>query len=88
MTIDHDSAPRDSHRREESRPTIMTLDEVANYLRVHRSTVYRMARERSIPTTKVANQWRFKKERIDSWLLEREGLDEVERERSLSVSRR
>ncbi len=54
------------------RPTIMTLEEVAKYLRVHKSTVYRMAREGAIPSTKVANQWRFKKARIDEWLLERE----------------
>jgi len=57
---------------EERRPTIMTLDEVAKYLRVHKSTVYRMAREGAIPSTKVANQWRFKKVRIDEWLTERE----------------
>ncbi len=54
------------------RPTIMTLEEVAKYLRVHKSTVYRMAREGAIPSTKVANQWRFKKARIDEWLIERE----------------
>ena len=57
---------------EERRPTIMTLDEVAKYLRVHKSTVYRMAREGAIPSTKVANQWRFKKARIDEWLIARE----------------
>ena len=56
----------------ERRPTIMTLDEVAKYLRVHKSTVYRMAREGAIPSTKVANQWRFKKARIDEWLMDRE----------------
>jgi len=56
----------------ERRPTIMTLEEVAKYLRVHKSTVYRMAREGTIPSTKVANQWRFKKARIDQWLLDRE----------------
>lgn len=59
------------------RPTIMTLEEVAKYLRVHKSTVYRMAREGTIPATKVANQWRFKKERIDRWLLEREEVEQV-----------
>jgi excisionase family DNA binding protein len=53
----------------------MTLEEVAKYLRVHKSTVYRMAREGTIPSTKVANQWRFKKARIDEWLLEREEED-------------
>ena len=56
----------------EQHPTIMTLEEVAKYLRVHKSTVYRMAREGSIPSSKVANQWRFRKERIDEWLMERE----------------
>ena len=56
----------------ERRPTIMTLDEVAKYLRVHKSTVYRMAREGAIPSTKVANQWRFKKARIDEWLMAQE----------------
>ena len=60
------------------RPTIMTLEEVAKYLRVHKSTVYRMAREGTIPSTKVANQWRFKKARIDEWLLEREDEDGLE----------
>jgi len=60
------------------RPTIMTLEEVAKYLRVHKSTVYRMAREGTIPSTKVANQWRFKKARIDDWLLEREDEDGFE----------
>ena len=61
----------------ERRPTIMTLEEVARYLRVHKSTVYRMAREGTIPSTKVANQWRFKKARIDEWLLEREREGDV-----------
>jgi len=56
----------------EQHPTIMTLEEVAKYLRVHKSTVYRMAREGSIPSSKVANQWRFRKARIDEWLMERE----------------
>lgn len=62
------------------RPTIMTLEEVAKYLRVHKSTVYRMAREGAIPATKVANQWRFKKERIDRWLLEREEVEQASEE--------
>lgn len=53
-------------------PSIMTLEEVAKYLRVHKSTIYRMAREGNIPSSKVANQWRFRKARIDEWLMEQE----------------
>ncbi len=70
----------------ETRPTIMTLEEVAKYLRVHKSTVYRMAREGAIPSTKVANQWRFKKARIDEWLLERERAGGFDLEQSRDPS--
>jgi len=46
----------------------MTLDEVAKYLRIHKSTVYRMTKEGKIPAIKIGNQWRFKKNKIDEWL--------------------
>lgn len=73
MTNDSSEDKRPSGPQEpiDRRPTIMTLEEVAKYLRVHKSTVYRMAREGTIPATKVANQWRFKKGRIDEWLMQR-----------------
>ena len=48
--------------------TLMTLEEVARYLRLHRSTVYRLAGEGLIPGFKVGNQWRFAKDRIDQWM--------------------
>jgi len=47
---------------------MMTLDEVADYLRLHRSTVYRFAREGIIPGFKVGSQWRFSRERVDQWM--------------------
>lgn len=67
-----DESAAEAERDGSGRPQILTLDEVAEYLRVHRSTVYRMAREGAIPSIKVANQWRFHKDRIDRWLVERE----------------
>lgn len=51
-----------------ARSTLMTLEEVARYLRLHRSTVYRLAGEGLIPGFKVGNQWRFAKERVDQWM--------------------
>ena len=78
MTDSPETQPRSGEV--ERRPTIMTLEEVAKYLRVHKSTVYRMARDGTIPSTKVANQWRFKKARIDDWLLEREREGDFELE--------
>ena len=52
----------------ERRPTVMTLTEVARYLRINRSTVYRMARDGTLPAWKLGNVWRFKKESIERWI--------------------
>ena len=52
--------------------TIMTVREVAKYLRMHEMTIYRMARQGEIPAYKVGNRWRFNRERIEEWLDEHE----------------
>ena len=49
---------------------LMTIDEIANYMRVSRFTVYRLAKCSSIPATKIGRQWRFQKEEIDRWMSE------------------
>lgn len=53
-------------------PTIMTVREVAGYLRMHEMTIYRMARQGEIPAYKVGNRWRFNRQRIADWLGEHE----------------
>lgn len=47
---------------------LMTLEEVADYLRVTKKTIYRLLRQHKIPASKVGHQWRFEKARIDEWL--------------------
>ena len=47
---------------------LMTLSEVAEYLRVTQKTIYRLLEQDRIPATKVGRQWRFKKKSIDEWL--------------------
>ena len=51
---------------------MMTLEEVAGYLRLHTSTVYRLARAGIIPGVKIGGQWRFNQERVDRWLAQQE----------------
>jgi excisionase family DNA binding protein len=53
-------------------PTIMTVREVAGYLRMHEMTIYRMARQGEIPAYKVGNRWRFNRHRLLEWLGEHE----------------
>lgn len=53
---------------------LLTLYEVAEYLRLNRFTVYRMVERGELPAIKVANQWRFKERDIDKWLEENKKL--------------
>ena len=47
---------------------VMTLRDVADYLGVHTSTVYKYAREGRIPAFKIGSDWRFTKKHIDKWI--------------------
>lgn len=47
---------------------LMTLEEVAKYLRLSIHTLYKMGEQGRIPALKAGKQWRFKKEEIDKWL--------------------
>lgn len=51
-----------------SNPDIMTLEEVARYLKVKPQTVYKWAQEGQIPGTKLSKEWRFRKSILDEWL--------------------
>lgn len=55
---------------------ILTLQEVAEYLKVDERTVYRMVKSKQLPAFKVRNQWRFKKDAIDNWI-EANNIDET-----------
>ena len=48
--------------------SIMTIEEVAAYLKIPKSTVYILAQDGKIPCQKVGRQWRFHKEAIDQWV--------------------
>ena len=47
---------------------LMTLEELAEYLRVKKRTVYDWVKKGKVPAIKTVGQWRFKKESIDAWL--------------------
>lgn len=47
---------------------LMTVEEVARYLRVTERTIYRLIKGHKIPAIKVGHQWRFEKASIDEWL--------------------
>lgn len=47
---------------------ILTLEEVAKYLRVSERTVYDCAQKGEIPAGKIRTSWRFKKSEVDKWV--------------------
>lgn len=47
---------------------IMTIEEVAQYLRLKPQTIYKWAQEKRLPAAKLGKEWRFKRSIIDLWL--------------------
>jgi excisionase family DNA binding protein len=50
---------------------------VARYLNVDKFTVYRLITQKKIPAFKVGNQWRFKQEMVDAWLVAKANIKKV-----------
>ena len=60
---------------------IMTIEALAVYLKISKSTLYKLAQNGRLPGQKVGKRWRFHREAIDEWLkqhpekgIRREGL--------------
>lgn len=51
---------------------ILTVKELAEYLKIAEKTAYRFALEGKVPGFKVGNSWRFRKSEIDRWIAEQE----------------
>lgn len=47
---------------------LMTIKQLATYLRVNERTVLKLVQDGALPGVKVGNQWRFRKAMIDTWL--------------------
>jgi len=52
---------------------ILTLDEVAAYLKAGKRTVYRLAADKKIPAFKLGGTWRFRRGELDQWIASRIG---------------
>lgn len=52
---------------------LMTLKEVARYLRLSAQTVYKMVEQGGIPALRAGGQWRFSKAEVDAWMRNRAG---------------
>ena len=47
---------------------VFTIGELAGYLKISKSTLYKLAQEGKLPGQKVGRHWRFHREAVDEWL--------------------
>lgn len=52
---------------------ILTIEEVATYLKAGKRTVYRLASSGKIPAFKLGGTWRFRRAELDQWIASRIG---------------
>jgi len=48
---------------------VLTIKEVAEYLKVNERTIYRLAASNDLPGFRVGNAWRFKRSDLEAWVL-------------------
>jgi excisionase family DNA binding protein len=51
---------------------VMKLSELAEYLRVHPTTIYRLIKRDELPAFKMGSDWRFNLEDINQWLAQKQ----------------
>ena len=47
---------------------ILTIREIAEYLKVTERTIYRLASAKQVPAFKIGGSWRFSRQDIDGWI--------------------
>lgn len=60
-----------------SESEVLTIKEVAEYLKVTERTIYRLAAAKKIPAFKVGGTWRFRTADIDRWIAAQSEKPEV-----------
>jgi excisionase family DNA binding protein len=54
---------------------VMTVHDLAVYLKMSDAKIYRMARAGRLPVIRIGKTWRFKKDMVDSWLRQHTKMD-------------
>jgi excisionase family DNA binding protein len=65
---------------------VITISELADYLHVHRSTLYRLLKKGQLPGFKIGSDWRFNVEAIDRWRMQQGvALNEISQKEAESM---
>ena len=69
----------------DTRVPILTVSEVAAYLRVHQATIYKMLSEGKLPGFRVGGEWRFHVDAIERW--QRDQMKQWQRDQKPGITR-
>lgn len=61
---------------------VLTIEDLSVYLKISKSTLYKLVREGKIPCQKIGRHWRFHKEAIERWLRNDPETNKAKRERT------
>jgi len=59
---------------------VMKIEQVADLLHLHVMTVYRLAKGGKLPGFKVGGRWRFRRDAMESWMVDRAQVARLEAE--------
>ena len=59
---------------------ILTIQEVATYLKLNEKTAYRLASEGKLPGFKVGGSWRFKRVDLEQWIEEQKLITTINKD--------
>ena len=59
---------------------ILTVGQLADILHLHPMTVYRLAKEGKLPGFKVGGRWRFRRDAMEAWMVDRAQVAKLEAE--------
>lgn len=59
---------------------ILTIRDVADYLKVTERTLYRLVQDGKLPAFKVGNSWRFRRDDLERWISEQSRGTDTNRE--------
>ena len=62
------SSPKRKRKVQAEATEVLTIDELSTYLKIAKSTLYKLAQDGKLPGQKIGKHWRFRKATIDQWL--------------------
>lgn len=61
---------------------VLTIDDLAKYLKLKRQTIYRWAQKGNLPGAKIGKEWRFRRSVIEEWIVKTLGEPQLVRPRT------